>query len=85
MSYRYQELRAQLFTDDGQRLLLKVRDRVHALLEESGACDTEHAIAGIGGDSWLLLACLDRLSELGELECIFAPSPAQRHVWRRTR
>lgn len=65
--YLYAELRDKLFTDEGQRLFLKVRDRAQALLAESGAAMVGAIIRGLSGDSWEMLACVDRLVELGEL------------------
>lgn len=60
MPYRYEEQRANLFTEEGQRMFLKVRDagavRMDKLMGYAG-----------GGDSWDMLACADRLVELGEL------------------
>lgn len=64
--YRYEDERHKLFTDDGQRLFLKVRDHVHECLKMSGAVTMGKATAG-SGDSWTLLAAVDRLVELEEL------------------
>lgn len=66
MGYVYQEQRKVVFTDEGQRLLLKVRDRAVSLLEQAGAFTIGKVTRGISGDSWELLACVDRLVELGE-------------------
>ena len=42
------------------------RDNVHNLLAKSGAVTMGCAIRGCGGgDSWDMLACVDRLVELG--------------------
>lgn len=66
--YRYNELKGRLFSDEGQRMLLKVRDFVHASLKSAGAVRMQEAIgAAGGGDSWTMLACVDRLVELGEI------------------
>lgn len=65
--YKYEDLKPSLFTDDGQRTFLQVRDRVNNLLKQAGAVRLEEAIKGVGGDSWILLACIDRLVELKEL------------------
>lgn len=65
--YKYEELKPKLFTDEGQRVFLGVRDRVKTLLKQSGAMTMAAAISGGTCDSWLLLACVDRLVELREI------------------
>ena len=67
MSYSYAELKPKLFTDDGQRMFLKIRDRVRRLLDDAGAFQMERAWSGVTGDTWTMLACVDRLVELGEI------------------
>lgn len=68
MSYSYAAQKSWLFTDEGQRLFLKVRDRAKVLAKTAGAfrglapCDE---VSGFG-DSWNMLACIDRLVEIGE-------------------
>jgi hypothetical protein len=65
--YSYQAERPRLFTEAGQVMLLKVRDNVRQLLADSGAFMAGNAWRGVTGDSWMMLACLDRLVELGEI------------------
>ena len=66
--YDYRTERPKLFTEEGQILFLKIRDRVKYLLKTAGAVRMQEVIAGIcSGDSWQMLACVDRLVELGEL------------------
>lgn len=65
--YNYEEQKEKLFTDQGQRMFLAVRDRVQELLKQTGAVRYIEAVKGIGGDNWLQLACVDRLVELGEI------------------
>ena len=67
MSYVYAVERERLFTESGQRMFLKVRDKAHKLLAEAGAFRAQHAWGGVAGDSWMMLACLDRLLELKEM------------------
>lgn len=82
MSYSYAEEKDKLFTDDGQRKFLMVRDRVHKLLEQTGAVRMDEAIRGFTGDSWFLLACVDRMVEIGELrEITHAGVPQQYRVF----
>jgi hypothetical protein len=70
MSYSYQALKPSLFTDDGQRTFLKIRDHVSNVLKASGAITCGAAIRVATGDTWLMLACVDRMVELGELRRI---------------
>lgn len=65
--YCYSSEREKLFTDQGQRLFLGIRDHVRRLLREAGAVRMQEAISGFSGDGWTLLAAVDRLVELGEL------------------
>lgn len=74
MSYSYSMERPKLFTEDGQRQFLKVRDLAHKLLEQAGAVSSGKLF--VVGDAWLSLACMDRLIELGELREITGPNVA---------
>lgn len=81
--YCYENERAQLFTDRGQREFLKVRDAAQRLLEKAGAFRQTEVIreAGISGDSWFMIACVDRLVELGEIREIPAEMPTQYRIY----
>jgi hypothetical protein len=84
--YKYEKERPYLFTDDGQRMLLQVRDNVQVLLAKAGSFMAEKALGGVCGDSWHMLACLDRLLELGEIrEITTDPVAAQHRVFVRKR
>lgn len=69
MSYIYQAERPKLFTEEGQRDFLKVRDAAKELLEIAGAFRQTEVIqrSHICGDSFFQIACVDRLVELGEI------------------
>jgi hypothetical protein len=68
MSYEYSKERCHVFTEDGQKLFLAVRDRVKMLLSEAGAFDMGHAMPrAMAYDSWQAMACVDRLVELDEI------------------
>lgn len=67
MAYDYEIERPKVFTDEGQRKFLKVRDHVHCLLDKAGAVRMQEAMSATSGDSWVTLACVDRLVELGEI------------------
>jgi hypothetical protein len=75
MSYDYQTQRANVFSEDGQKLFLAIRDQARALLAQSGAV-TSGKLMAHSGDTWDMLACMDRLIELGEL--IEIPNPVSR-------
>jgi len=64
MSYKYEDQKEWLFTDEGQRKFLAIRDKVFALLKTSGAFMMENILSG--GD-WECLACVDRMVELHEI------------------
>ncbi len=65
--YQYPTEKPKLFTEEGQVAFLKVRDHTHRLIAKAGAVQMDKAISVATGDSWLLLACVDRMVELGEL------------------
>ena len=65
--YNYEKEKPHIFTEEGQRQFLKVRDNVKKMLKETGAFKMRYAWKNLVGDSWLMLACVDRLVELGEI------------------
>lgn len=80
--YNYAEQRPTIFTEQGQRMFLKIRDTVKYHLAEAGAVRMNEAIAGNSGSSWEMLACVDRLVELGEIKEITGPdAPGQYRVF----
>lgn len=81
MSYSYQAERAKLFTEDGQEMFIKVRDNVHELLDSAGAFQAGKAWQGVSGDSWKMLACLDRLVEMGEIREVTSNTWGQHRVF----
>lgn len=64
--YEYEAEKPAIFTERGQVMFLCIRDNVKRLLKEAGAVRMQEAMAGTGR-SWTMLACVDRLVELGEL------------------
>lgn len=66
--YSYAEVKPRIFTEDNQKMFLAIRDKTHRLLTLAGAVTMQEAIKGCGsGSSWDMLACVDRLVELGEI------------------
>ena len=74
--YQYEEIKPRLFTEEAQQDFLKVRDRAHKLLKESGAFKSLHACRDISGDTWMMMAYVDRLVELKEIREITPPNVA---------
>jgi hypothetical protein len=77
--YQYSEQKKLLFTEEGQVLFMRVRDKVKDLLHIAGAFTMGRAIAidvsGIAmADSWSLMACVDRLVELQEIRELTGPT-----------
>ena len=81
MSYNYKIQKPALLTDEGQRTFLAVRDNVQRLLKLAGTVRVGEAINcdRAPSDSWELLACFDRMVELGELREILQPGCAGQH------
>lgn len=65
--YKYEDLKPSIFTEDGQKMFLSIRDKCEALLEVAGCFTMGAAIRKQTGDSWKMLACVDRLLELKEI------------------
>ena len=66
--YSYEEIKPQLFTESGVKVLIQMRDSVDKKIEFAGAVTSGAAMDGVGGgDAWLMLAALDYLVETGEL------------------
>lgn len=66
MMYSYQAMRSTVFTEEGQKRFLLIRDTAQKPLAQSGAVMSGKLLVG-GGDVWKMMACIDRLVELGEL------------------
>lgn len=65
--YNYQTEKPKIFTEDRQRMFLAIRDKVHQLIAQAGCVRMQEATSKQCGDSWQMLACVDRLVELGEI------------------
>lgn len=74
MTYKYEDQRQHVFTEDGQIMFLKIRDTAKARLADSGAVTAWSLIRKVSGDSWKMLACVDRLVEIGELQEVSNPN-----------
>lgn len=79
--YNYNTQRPHLFSEQGQVMFLKIRDNVNKLLKEAGAVMMSRAISSCTGDTWDMLACVDRLVELGEIREIPQDCAGQHRVF----
>lgn len=69
--YKYEENKHKLFLEEYQKGFLKIRDKVKELISIAGCVSLETILencteCGIF-DSWVQIACADRLAELGEI------------------
>ena len=65
--YNYEDLKPELFTEGFQPKFLEVRDTVRDLISVNKVFRLDALITIVTGDSWLIVACVDRLVELGEI------------------
>ena len=80
--YDYQAQKKNIFTEDGSLMFTQIRDNVKRLLNISGAFMMQNAISGVcTGDSWTMLACIDRLVELGEIRELSQNCAGQHRVF----
>ena len=77
--YNYERERPDVFTEDGQVMFLGIRDTVKRLLRESGAFMMQNAWANQTGSSWTMVACVERLEELGEIKRVGNPTGLLQH------
>lgn len=77
--YDYETEKPRIFTEEGQVKFLTIRDNVQRLLKAAGAFQLDHAITGVCGDTWVMLACIDRLVELKEIREVTGNNVAGQH------
>lgn len=78
--YQYEKERDKVFTDEGQRMFLRIRDCFRNRIQQAGCVRLQEGISNAGGgDSWTMLACVDRLVELGEIREISQAGVAVQH------
>ncbi len=81
MSYNYQAERPWLFTEEGATAVHKVWSGIQVLLATAGAFRFDKVDFKGVGSTWQMLAILDRLVEMGELEVCDRPSWSQYKVY----
>lgn len=66
--YNYETEKPALMTDEGQRKMFKFRDYVMSLLKTAGAVRMGEIMTKADfGNSWTMMAAVDRLVEIGDL------------------
>lgn len=86
--YKYEDEKPKLLTDEGQRTLMNVRNFVLDILKKSGAITMGKAMSAAGcGDSWTMMAYVDRLVELGDIREVKQEGyvPAQYRIFMAVR
>ena len=82
--YEYEKEKQNIFTDEGQRTFLKVRDEVNRLLEIAGCFKLENVFLAVNVcDSFMWLAYIDRLVELGEIREVKRECMSQHKIYTR--
>ena len=81
VSYNYQTERPHIFTEDGQVMFLAIRDNAKRLFKQAGCARALELMGGVSGSQWMMMACMDRLIELGEIREITRPEM----VWAQHR
>lgn len=81
--YSYEKEKPEVFKEENQKDFLRVRDNAKRLFTEAGAARLDMLIKGLTGSSWIMLAYVDRLAELGEIRCLNddGETPAQHRVY----
>lgn len=74
--YKYDDFKEWLFSDEGQRTFLGIRDHANQLLDTAGAFQLGKIIEGY---AWESMACIDRMVELEEIREISEPGAAAQH------
>ncbi len=72
--YIYETEKPGLFTEIGQVTFLTIRDKTKELIKTAGSARAQEMMnAAKSGNTWLFLACIDRMVELGEIREITNP------------
>lgn len=71
MSYRYEDEKPKIWTEEGVDTFIAARTRCSNLLHEAGAFKMGAVLKVITGDTWFAMACVDRLVEQGLIRELF--------------
>lgn len=80
--YDYESMKPKLFTEEGFRVLLKVKENADRMSEIAGCATVDKLMSSVTGDSWLMLAAIDFLEEKGYLRKVSSSGATQHHVYR---
>ena len=81
MPYDYQKERPFVFTEEGTERTLDIYERFKELFELAGACMYYELTAGICGDTWKTLACVDYLEEKDRIKCVNLDAITQYRIY----
>ena len=81
--YQYSKQRHFVFTEEGLKMLLRMRDQARKLLESSGAFREQELYSGFTGDSWNMLACCDYLVESNDIRLVYDKGARQHNVYTK--
>ena len=82
-NYKYEDIRPELFTEEGVELLMQVRDQSGRLLFNAGAYTFEKVMRVINGDTWLKMAALDYMVERKEIKQVYTPANTLNRVYTK--
>lgn len=66
--YNYETEKPKVFLEENQKMFLGIHEKAKELISVAGAARCDKIIAEQSGDSWTMLACVDRLVEIGEIK-----------------
>jgi hypothetical protein len=82
--YDYKEHKHHVFTDEGQRMFMDIYRKSVEQLKFSGAFRLGNVISGVSGSTWDMIACVDRMVELGLIQEVTKDCSAQARVFVAT-
>jgi hypothetical protein len=82
-NYNYEDIRQELFSEEGVELLMQVRDHSGKLLFQAGAYTFEKVMRTVNGDTWLKMAALDYMVERKEIRQVYDPSNTMNRVYTK--
>lgn len=94
MPYSYEDQKAWVLSDPGQRVLIRAHDAARTILQAAGAVlghkiTSARAVGPSVWDNWQMMALLERMVEIGDLtvvvqstngsmDCIYVAGPGLR-------
>ena len=82
-NYKYEEMREELFTEEGVEVLMRIRDHSGKLLFSAGAYTFEKVTRTVTGDTWLMMAALDYMVERKEIRMVYSPANTLNRVYTK--